>query len=114
MTDLSARPAPDETELKLRGLERLRTAGIVGEAEYRRLRAKLLDAAVSPPGVAEPIFAPATAAPAPTPTYSVTTPAEEPAPPAPTPRYSFSLPEAPKPRYAFRTIEPPQELASAS
>ncbi|HET9050741.1 MAG TPA: hypothetical protein VFO60_03505, partial [Candidatus Dormibacteraeota bacterium] len=36
-----ASPA-DATELKLRGLERLRTAGMVGEAEYDRMRAKLL------------------------------------------------------------------------
>jgi len=114
MTDSSARPGPGEIELKLRGLERLRTAGVVAEAEYERLRAKLLGASAPPPAAPEYTFAPASAAPAPTPTYSFAAPPDEPASPPPTPRYSFGSPEAPKPAWGIRSTEPPQDLAPAS
>jgi hypothetical protein len=83
MTDLTARPAPDQLEVKRIGLERLRTAGLIAEPEYNRLKAKL--EASAPPS------APSAFAAAPTPAFVL----------------------RPAPSWAPRSREPEPEVSTA-
>ena len=129
--------ASDAIELKLRGLERLRTAGMVGEAEYNRMRAKLLaDAPAAPPPPAAAArrgsprtpdyLAPAGAvaaqpapAPAPPPAAAAASPAPAPPPVAPSPPPFAPSPPPPAPTpfappppvTAAPTVEPAPPVA---